>query len=50
MLVGVLMMQVKKFKYCGVLFRMDGRMDTELSSRIDQVSAVMRKRGEEDPS
>jgi len=40
---GVQLRQVEEFKYLGILFSSDGRMERELSRRINQASAVMRE-------
>ncbi len=49
---GVLLPQVEEFKYLGVLFTSEGRMEREIDRRIGAASAVMRSivpvcRGEE---
>ena len=39
---GATLKQVEKFKYLGVAFTSDGRLDEELDTRIGKASAVMR--------
>ncbi len=39
---GVFLPQVEEFKYLGVIFTMEGRMEREIDRRIGAASAVMR--------
>ncbi|KAK3529908.1 hypothetical protein QTP86_007227 [Hemibagrus guttatus] len=40
---GEVLPQVEEFKYLGVLFTSEGRMDREIDRRISAAAAVMRK-------